>query len=161
MSGNVNPAMMNKVEWAGAAANTVSSYGAAARSRKEAKFAAYLAELRAEDIRARGEGLAAKQYGRGVRQVGAQRAAWANRGIEVGTGTPGQIEDATSLFAQLDALTIRENARREAYGEAVTAAGYRSRARSIKPLFEAAGTMIGEVGTIYRNRQERKAEGIP
>lgn len=48
--------------------------------------------------------------------IGAQRAAYAAHGVDVNVGSPVDIQSDTAELGELDALTIRNNAQREAYG---------------------------------------------
>lgn len=48
--------------------------------------------------------------------IGAQRAAYAAHGVDVNVGSPVDIQSDTAMLGELDALTIRNNAQREAYG---------------------------------------------
>ncbi len=48
--------------------------------------------------------------------VGEQSAAFAASGVELGSGSPASVTADTAMFGELDALTIRSNAQREAWG---------------------------------------------
>lgn len=70
----------------------------------------------AQDARVRGE-LEAQDFSGRVRQLaGQQRAVLAANGVQVGAGTAADIVQETHDVGQLDALTIRTNAAREALG---------------------------------------------
>lgn len=56
-----------------------------------------------------------------TRTVGAQRAAYAANGVDLSSGTPGQVQDATEIIGAMDAATIRFNAMRDAYNYGVQA----------------------------------------
>lgn len=84
--------------------------------------------LRAGDV-------AANRYGSQIRQLqGQQRAAAASQGVEVGTGSAGEIVDETGRLGALDMLTIRNNAAREAYGYDVQAGDYRHQGRMARNM---------------------------
>lgn len=53
--------------------------------------------------------------------VGTQRSVQAANGIDVNSGSSAQIQDDTAMLGELDALTIQNNAAREAYGYRVQA----------------------------------------
>ncbi|MDO9344832.1 MAG: hypothetical protein Q7T99_15240 [Pseudomonas sp.] len=53
--------------------------------------------------------------------VGTQRSAQAANGIDVNSGSAAQLQDDTAMLGELDALTIQNNAAREAYGYRVQA----------------------------------------
>jgi hypothetical protein len=48
--------------------------------------------------------------------IGEQNAAYAASGVELGSGSPASVTADTAMFGELDALTIRSNAQREAWG---------------------------------------------
>lgn len=60
--------------------------------------------------------------------VGAQRAQMAASGIDLGVGSASDVQEDTARIGELEALTIRNNAKREAYGYEVQAMDLRSRA---------------------------------
>lgn len=71
--------------------------------------------------------------------IGQQRAAYGARGIQVNTGSPADVMADTAKFGELDALTIRYNAKRESEFYKGTAANER---------------FAGEVG--YQNAMNEK-----
>lgn len=75
-----------------------------------------IAQRKADDARERGR-LAELQKRRETAQlIGRQRAGAAARGVEVDSGSAVDITADTAAFGELDALTIRSNAEREALG---------------------------------------------
>lgn len=69
--------------------------------------------------------VAAIRLGQQTRQLqGQQRAAAASQGLDVSYGTPADIVAETGRLGALDALTIRNNAARQAFGYDAQAAGY-------------------------------------
>ncbi len=89
---------------------------------------ARIAEMQAEDAIKRGherEGIS-RQKTKKIR--GAQRAALAAQGIRVDVGSALDIQLETEDIGELDALTIRNNALREAFGFKAGAAGLRTEA---------------------------------
>lgn len=58
---------------------------------------------------------------RAGQSVGTQRSAQAANGIDVNSGSAAQLQDDTAMLGELDALTIQNNAAREAYGYRVQA----------------------------------------
>lgn len=86
-----------------------------------------LADAQATDALARGAQAESRHRG-GVRQlVGSQRAALAASGVDIGTGSAADVQADAASLGEFDALTIRNNARREAYGFQVDAANARAR----------------------------------
>lgn len=64
----------------------------------------------------------AQQYGRKIRQtVGAQRAALAAQGVDVGVGSAAEVQAETFEIGARDIETIKNNAFLEAYGLRVQA----------------------------------------
>ena len=81
-----------------------------------------IAELGAKDALNRGQKVEA-QYRQGTKKtIGSQRAAAAASGIRTDTGSARDIQTETANISELDAMTIKNNALREAFG--YTAQGY-------------------------------------
>lgn len=88
-----------------------------AKTRRDiAKFNARMDELRAEDARIRGEELAAISRGKTKKLRGSQRAVLAASGVDVGTGSAADIQAETEDIGEFEAVTIKNNAMREAFG---------------------------------------------
>ncbi|MEO2182636.1 MAG: hypothetical protein ABGY43_10060 [bacterium] len=87
---------------------------------------AKIAEFQAQDALDRGR-VREEQYRQKVSQLkGQQRAAFAASGVEVDRGSAlGTLSD-TAYFGELDALTIRSNAEREAYSNRVRASNFKA-----------------------------------
>lgn len=83
------------------------------------------ADRQADDAVARGrqDESAARRSGRLL--TGAQRATMAAQGLDLSTGSPQDVVQNDVALGELDAITIRNNARREAMGFHSQAAGYR------------------------------------
>lgn len=75
-----------------------------------------IADFQAQDAIRRGEKQSAFVKKQANQVIGAQRAALAAQGIEIDTGTALEAQEETAKIGQLDALTIRSNAFREASG---------------------------------------------
>lgn len=93
---------------------------------------ARLAQFQAEDALGRGEQEVGKARQATAQTIGAQRAATAAQGIDVGSGSALDIQADTAGMGALDVMTIRNNARREAFGYKVQAADYKMRGRLAK-----------------------------
>lgn len=77
---------------------------------------AAFAEEAANDAIARG-GMDEDQQRLATRAaIGTQRAGFAANGVDVNSGSAADIQDDTAALGELDALTIRNNAAREAWG---------------------------------------------
>lgn len=70
----------------------------------------------AEDVKKRGELAEARHRLATARLIGTQQAAAAAAGVNVASGSAGAIQEETAAMGSLDALMIRQNARRAAYG---------------------------------------------
>ena len=75
-----------------------------------------IAERKAEDARARGEAAERRQRLETQQLIGRQRAAAAGAGLVVDEGSALDLVADTAAAGELDALTIRTNAEREALG---------------------------------------------
>jgi len=61
-------------------------------------------------------------------RIGEQRAGYAASGVELGSGSPLDVTSDTAMFGELDALTIRSNAQREAWGYVAQSEDFKRRA---------------------------------
>lgn len=119
---------------------------------------AEFAELQAEDAIARGRESEFRSRA-GTRQlVGAQRVALAAQGISLDTGSPADVIENDMMLGELDALTIRNNARREAWGFQAQAAQYRAHGdmarwagkRAAKSLRnQSVSTLLSGAGNLF------------
>lgn len=98
---------------------TVGAYNANART----------AQLQAEDAIMRGEEEAHRTRLATRQMVARQRAAFAGQGVELDSGSPLLVQEETAAMGELDALRIRNNAWREAWGYRSQAAEYSGRGR--------------------------------
>jgi len=92
------------------------------------EYNAGVAELQASDAVQRGEE-EANRYRQGVRNlVGEQRATFAASGVVADYGSAGEVQHDAEFLGELDALTIKTNAAREAWGYKVSAYDLRQKA---------------------------------
>lgn len=106
---------------------------------------AAIRERAAADAERRGEIEADIRRAQIPRQVGAQRAALAASGVDIGSGTATDITTGTEEIGEFDALVIQNNAAREAYGLRVGAMSSRAKselARS-RSRTQPIGTILG------------------
>ncbi len=83
-----------------------------------------LAEYSAEDVMSRGE-RAINDLGTVVQStIGAQRSSYASQGVDVNTGIAVDVAAETAVSGAVDALTIKNNATREAFGYKIQAINY-------------------------------------
>lgn len=83
--------------------------------------------------------------------IGTQRSAQAANGIDVNSGSAAQLQDDTAMLGELDALTIANNAAREAYGYRVQAGQDRLNAAQVKVNAgnKATGSILGGLGSAF------------
>ena len=75
----------------------------------------------AEETLIAGDSAADWQRVRTGQAIGTQRSSIAANGIDVNSGSAARLQDDTAMLGELDALTIQNNAAREAYGYRVQA----------------------------------------
>lgn len=117
--------------------------GAAASNAASAQESLYntnakFAELAADDAIKRGDKMVKQVKEAGKRTVGAQRARLAAQGIEVDSGSAQEIQEETAMITAEDAMTVKNNAWREAWGFKVEAAEATARGRFARVAGDAA-----------------------
>jgi hypothetical protein len=145
----------------------VGAYGAIAQgqaARQEARYQsavlknnAISAENAAKDAEVRGRNEELKQRLRTKQLIGRQRAVLAANGVVVDQDSALDITADTAMLGELDALTIRDNARREAmllraqgsqFRSDADFARLRGRAANTSGLFTAGATLLGGAGSV-------------
>lgn len=86
---------------------------------------ARLEDLRAQDAIQRGDYASQQHLSQTRGLIGAQRAAFAAQGVEVDSGSALDIQEDTAALGAVDALMLRNNAWREAWGHRVQATDLR------------------------------------
>lgn len=127
--------------------NAYASYEQGKYLDKVAKVNAGISEQAAQDAVARGSIEADEQRKTTQQIIGAQRTGFAAGGIDVNSGTAGLIQDDVAALGELDALTIINNASREAYGYKVQAMDQRQQGRLARYQgnMEAVGSILGGI----------------
>lgn len=101
---------------------------------------------------------------------GTQRAALGANGVDLGSGSANEVLATTGLMGERDALTIRDNAARQAWAYRNQATGYlseaataRSAADAINPTLSAGGSLLTGVGTVASSwyKYNRAVNGTP
>jgi len=90
-----------------------------AKAKNDSRMAEHnrkMAEFQAEDAIERGKVEEAEYRKQISSAIGSQRAALAAAGIQLDSGSALEVQEDTAVKGELDALTIRNNARREAFG---------------------------------------------
>jgi hypothetical protein len=118
---------------------------------------AQFAELQGRDAIRRGD-IEASHIKTGVKKtIGAQRAALAAQGVEIDTGSALEIQEDTRALGEMDAITVRNNAWREAWGYKVEAMNSRGQGKVAMQAakFNSQQTLaaggLKAVGQIYSN----------
>ncbi len=77
--------------------------------------------------------------------IGSQRVSLATQGVDVNKGSSLDVQADAAYLGELDALTVRNNAAKEAYGYTVEAADLRERGKIVKQTsqMEAINTIVG------------------
>lgn len=120
---------------------------AAEKSGELADFNAQVAALQAEDAVTRGQE-EEQRYRAKVRQtIGAQRVGFAASNIDVGYGSAVDVQVDAAMLGELDALTIRGNAAREAWGFKMQAEDYHRRGQ----LAREEGVAYAEAGRVAQS----------
>jgi hypothetical protein len=93
---------------------------------------AELAEAQAVDAVARGAEAAGRHRARTRQVIGSQRAGLAAQGVDIGDGSAADVQADAATLGELDALTIENNAKREAWGYKVQASEYRNQSKLVR-----------------------------
>jgi len=133
---------------AGALAGAASSYQSTKLAKATAEANAAQAEQNAQDAITRGDKEAANVRRQSQSAVGAQRAAYSARGLDISEGTPADVIDQTDFFGQSDAATARTNARREAYAYRSQGAGFQAEAGTLNPWLNSSGALLSGSGSV-------------
>ena len=89
-----------------------------------AKNNAKIQDQLATDAMNRGEQKEHQARVKAAQEVGYQRAKFGAAGVGVSSGSPSLVLQDTAELGELDSLTVRNNAQREAYGHAVQETNY-------------------------------------
>lgn len=131
-----------------------------------AEMNAKLAERRAQDSIRRGMDEEQRQRIQTARLSGQQMVAIAANGIDADFGSPMDVLVDTQVLGELDALTIRTNAEREAYDHRMNAMNQQSQAGLLRAeasaarkggMLAAAGTLLSGFGSAYTSYSKTKA----
>lgn len=147
---------------AGALTDTVGAYRSAKAQKvaagwqaKVSRNNAALAEWEAQDALMRGEEAWQKHRQQTAALKGSQRARMASNGVLLSEGSPLRVLSDTDYLSDVDAQTIRGNARREAYLARSRAVQFRNDASllefqgdSISPMIQAGATFLDGASTV-------------
>lgn len=143
----------------GKAANAAAKYNA-----NVAEMNARISDNRARDALERGK-IEEQAKRREISQFkGRQEAAMAANGVDLSFGSPLDALVDTAMVGEIDALTVRSNANREAYGHKVDAANKTAQANLSKmegkaaktgSYWSAAGTLLSGAGDAWGSYKKK------
>lgn len=147
---------------AGVASNTVGSYWSAKSTKIQlegqaalADTNARIAELGAQQEMIKGEREVANLTLQAGQVKGAQRAAMAANGIDLGEGNAAEVQASTDIMKEIDKNTAHANAVRSAWGYRTQGMNYqteatvkRGTAGGISPGMSAVGSLLGSSGQV-------------
>jgi len=118
---------------------------------------AKIGEWQAQDAMKRGERAEIDQRRKTAQLKGAQTASLAARGLDIGTGSALNILSDTDYLGEIDALTIRDNSRREAWGirqgaqnDTNNAGVLRGAGNAISPIGAGATSLLTGAGQVAK-----------
>lgn len=161
---------------AGLGLSTMAAYNQSKASKAAYEYQAAVAnnnatldEYKARDAIMRGQSAEIAQRMKTAGLKGTQRASLAARGLDLGEGSAADILASTDYMGETDALTIRDNASREAWGYRVRGSNssadagmYGARSRAESSGMAAATSLLTGAGKVagswyrYRNEANRK-----
>jgi hypothetical protein len=109
------------------------------------------AQLQADDAIARGVE-DERRFRVGVSQlIGQQRAGFSGQGVDINSGTPLAVQQDAARQGELDALTIRNDAFREALGYKIQAENFSMQSKAADKQGKAGflGTILGGLGDLF------------
>lgn len=139
---------------AGTATSAVGQVKAGNAAKATGDYNAAVAETQAKDAISRGR-YDEQRFRQGVKVlIGSQRAGFAGQGVDVGVGSAVDVQADAAYLGELDALEIRNNAAREAWGYKVEAENYRrgGAQQQTASRFGAAGTVLGSGASLLQQR---------
>lgn len=151
MSFGISAATLAEVSVAMTAVSAgVSAYGAYRQGQAQSAADAYQAQVArnnqivagqyAQQATQDGENKVAAKQEQTAQMIGAQRAAMAANGVDLDSGSPLRVQQDTAKLGEVDAMTIRNNAAREAYGYQLQGLSYGQQAQLDESASENAET---------------------
>lgn len=166
-SSNLTEAQQNNriagAQAAGILASAFSSFSAGRANRYIARANQEMSEMQARDAITRGRE-AEQRLRRDAKQfIGSQRSQIAAQGVALGDAdsSAADIQEDTAYLAELDALTIRNNARREAFGYRMQGmnTGMNSAIQSSAARQQGWATLISGAGSTYMTYRQLRDNG--
>jgi hypothetical protein len=151
----------------GAISSAFSSRLALKGAQQIAEINAGVAERAAQQELSRGQDLVAQATERAGQVKGAQRAAMAANGIDLGVGSAAEILTSTDLAKERDMQTIEANAVRAAWGHRMNATSLTNQARadaagadSVSPLLAGTSSLLSSAGQIAGSWYSMNKTGV-
>ena len=123
-----------------------------------------LAEFQADATIRQGNRAARQLHGQGQRFIGSQRAAAAANNVDVNTGSVALAQDDAKFITEMDEITIRNNAWKEAWGLKLAAtsleargafaaseARFRGQSALVSGIGRGATTILGGASNVANN----------
>lgn len=107
---------------------------------QQQEWNARIADVQAGDAVTRGREAESQLRSQTKSLIGSQRAGFAGQGLDISVGSPVDVQGDTARLGELDALAIRANAQREAWGYRVEGADRRMAAEVARKGGAAAAT---------------------
>lgn len=127
---------------------------------------ATMAEYQARDVLERGQREEQNRRLKTAAMFGDQRAQLAANGVDLGEGSATELLTTTKFMGENDALTIRNNAARDAWGYRNKAQGFldeasmkRGTADAIDPTMAGATSMLTSAGSVADSWYKAKKSG--
>ena len=130
-------------------------------------ISAGFSDLKAEDAIKRGKRRAREIKKKARQIIGSQRVSLAGQGISLSDGSALAIQEDTAEMAELDAITTKNNAWKEAWGHRVKSFDLRNQSRLAKMASQskARNTMmtsgLSAATTFYKGSKIRKTPTTP
>lgn len=155
---------------AGAVSGVLGSYSSSKATKQAYEYQAKvnennakIAEWQAADAITRGQKSEQQLRLKAAQLKGSQRAGMAARGVSLDEGSPLSILQDTEYMTENDALTVRDNASKEAWAYRNQGANYSSdaamlsaRAKAENPLKAAGGSLLTNASTVAASWYNRK-----
>ena len=134
---------------AGGVMSAAAAYQSADAQKKTAQYNAQVAETQALDATRRGDQEASRVQREARLAQGAQRTGFAAKGLDItGDSSVSAAIDQTAFFGELDAITARKNAEKEAWNLRARKSGYEAEARNAQPGMAAATSLLSSAGSV-------------
>ncbi len=128
---------------------------------------AQIAEWEAQDAIQRGQTEEQNQRLKTASVYSSQRAAMAANGVDLTEGSPVDVLTSTKYLGERDALTIRDNSLKQAWGHRTQAATDRANATALRwqrdqisPFMRAGTSLLTSAGNISEKWYTAKKNGI-